>query len=134
MMRSSLTTYRVAEKIVSMFGWSVDKMTVWKAVQKTGQEIEFRLDPDGHAHGEADGAGIPITGIKKRGKELKVFVQHKKGGGVRVAGIDIGNYGSGWEKLFKDSIGVWGHTLNSELKISFFFILWPLRCPNLMTW
>ena len=102
----SLTTFRVAEKIVKMFGWSVDKMTVWKAVQKTAQEIEFKLDPGELPHGEADGTGIPINGIKKRGKELKVFVQYKKGGGVRVAGIDIGNYNSDWKRLFKGSIEV----------------------------
>lgn len=102
----SLTTYRVAEKIVRMFGWSVDKMTVWKSVQKTAEEIEFKVDPEGLAEGEADGTGIPISGIKKRGKELKVFVQGKRGGGVRVAGIDIGNYGGGWERLFKGSLEI----------------------------
>jgi DNA-directed RNA polymerase subunit RPC12/RpoP len=102
----SLTTFRVAEKIVKMFGWSVDKMTVWKSVQKTAEELEFKLDPGELPHGEADGTGISINGIKKRGKELKVFVQYKKGGGVRVAGIDIGNYNSDWKRLFKDSIEV----------------------------
>lgn len=102
----ALTTYRVAEKIVTMFGWAVDKMTVWKSVQKVAGEIEFKLDPNELPRGEADGTGIPINGIKKRGKELKVFVQHKKGGGVRVAGIDIGNYNGSWRNLFKDSIDV----------------------------
>jgi len=100
----SLTSYRVAEKIVTLFGWAVDKMTVWKSVQKTGEEIEFQLDPQEEASGEADGTGVPINGIKKRGKELKVFVQYKKGGGIRVAGVDIGNYNGGWEKLFKKSL------------------------------
>lgn len=102
----SLTTYRVAEKIVTMFGWAVDKMTVWKSVQKTAQEIEFRLDPDEGPGGEADGTGISINGIKKRGKELKVFVQYKKCGGVRVAGVDIGGYNGGWHRFFKDSLEV----------------------------
>lgn len=102
----SLTTYRVAEKIVNMFGWAVDKMTVWKSVQKTAEEIDFKLDPDEKPCGEADGTGISINGIKKRGKELKVFVQYKKGGGVRVAGVDIGNYNSDWTRLFKNSIEV----------------------------
>ncbi len=36
----SLTTFRVAEKIGCMFGWAVDKMTIWKAVQKTASERE----------------------------------------------------------------------------------------------
>lgn len=102
----SLTTYRVAKKIVSMFGWTVDKMTIWKSVQKTAQEMEFKVDGKELPHGEADGTGIGIRGIAKRGKELKVFVQYKRGGGVRVAGIDVGNYNGGWKKLFKNSIEV----------------------------
>lgn len=102
----SLTTYRVAEKIVTMFGWAVDKMTVWKSVQKTADEIDFKLDPDEKASGEADGTGISINGIKKRGKELKVFVQHKKGGGIRIAGVHIGNYNGSWQGLFKNSMDV----------------------------
>ena len=102
----SLTTYRVAEKIGRMFGWAVDKMTIWSAVQKTASEIDFKLDGKELPQGEADGTGIGINGIAKRGKELKVFVQYKKGGGVRVAGLDIGNYNGAWDKLFKNSIEV----------------------------
>lgn len=102
----SLTTYRVAEKIVTMFGWAVDKMTIWKSVQKTAAEIDFKLDSKEKATGEADGTGIGINGIGKRGKELKVFVQYKNGGGIRVAGIDIGNYNGNWQKLFKNSMEV----------------------------
>ena len=96
----SLTSYRVAKKIVSMFGWTVDKMTIWKSVQKTAAEIDFQLDEKELPLGEADGTGVGIKGIAKRGKELKVFVQYKKGGGVRVAGLDIGNYNGSWDKLF----------------------------------
>lgn len=102
----SLTTYRVAEKIISTFGWAVDKMTVWRSVQKTAEEIDFKLDPKEKPIGEADGTGIAIKGIRKRGKELKVFVQYKKGGGVRVAGVDIGSYNGNWQRLFKGSIEV----------------------------
>ncbi len=100
----SLTTYRVAAKIVKTFGWTIDKMTIWKAVQKTAQEISLSLDPKEEARGEADGTGIGINGIKKRGKELKVFLQYRKGGGVRVAGVDIGPYNGSWNKLFKPSL------------------------------
>ncbi len=96
----ALTTFRVAKKIVGMFGWELDKMTIWRSVQKLAKEIDFDLDPNEAAHGEADGTGIPIQGIKKRGKELKVFVQLKRAGGVRIAGLSIGNYDSQWEKLF----------------------------------
>jgi len=88
----SLTSFRVAEKIGSMFGWAVDKMTIWSSVQKTASEIDFKLDSQELPYGEADGTGIGIKGIAKRGKELKVFVQYKKGGGVRIAGLDLGNY------------------------------------------
>lgn len=102
----ALTTYRAAEKIVRIFGWAIDKMTVWRSVQKIAREIGFQLDPEEIAGGEADGTGIPIKGIKKRGEELKVFVQYKKGGGVRVAGVDIGGYNGGWYRVFKDSLEV----------------------------
>ena len=37
---------------------------------------------------------------------MKVLIQYKKGGGIRVAGIDIGNYNGSWDKLFKKSIEV----------------------------
>lgn len=97
----ALTSFRVSEKIASLFGCALDKMTVWRAVQQTAQEVELGLDPKGLAHGEADGTGIPIQGIKKRGKELKVFVQLKRTGGIRVAGLSIGDYDKGWDKLFE---------------------------------
>lgn len=96
----ALTTFRVAEKITKMFGVAIDKMTIWRSVQKTGKEIEFGIDVNEEGRGEADGTGIPINGIKKRGQEMKVFVQHKKGGGVRIAGLSIGKYDRGWDKLF----------------------------------
>lgn len=100
-MIGALTTFRVAKKIVGMFGIVLDKMTVWHSVQKLSEEVELGLDPDECGSGEADGTGIPIRGIKKRGKEMKVFVQLRKKGGVRIAGLSIGNYDSGWDKLFK---------------------------------
>ena len=100
----SLTSYRVAEKFMAMFGAAIDKMTLWRAVQKTGEELTFSLDPNGEARGEADGTGIGIKGIKKRGKELKVLIQYMKGGKVRVAGLDIGSYNGNWKRLFAPSI------------------------------
>ena len=97
----ALTSFRVAQKIVGMYGWVLDRMTIWRSVQRVGKEIRFELDPKEHAMGQADGTGIPIRGIRKRGKELKVFVQLKRSGGVRVAGLAIGNYEGEWEKLFE---------------------------------
>jgi len=102
----ALTTYRVSAKIGKMFGWAVDRMTIWKSVQQIGAKMDFVLDGNEEARGEADGTGIGITGIPKRGKELKILVQYKKGGGIRVAGIDIGNYNGSWEKLFQKSLEV----------------------------
>jgi hypothetical protein len=96
----ALASYRVAQKIVGMFGWVLDRMTIWRSVQRVGKAIQFDVDPKELAMGQADGTGIPIQGIRKRGKELKVFVQLKKRGGVRVAGVAIGKYDGGWEKLF----------------------------------
>lgn len=96
----ALTSYRVAQKIVGMFGWKLDRMTIWRSVQRVGKEIRFDLDPEELAMGQADGTGIPIRGIRKRGKEMKVFVQLKKKGGVRIAGLAIGSYEGEWEKLF----------------------------------
>jgi hypothetical protein len=100
----ALSSYRVAEKFGKMFGWAIDKMTIWKSVQQVGAGMEFVLDENEKAHCEADGTGVGITGIAKRGKELKVLVQYKKSGGIRVAGIDIGNYNGSWDKLFQKSI------------------------------
>ena len=101
----ALTSYRVASKIVGMFGVILDKMIIWRSVQRLGEEIKFDLDPDECAKAQADGTGVPINGIEKRGKELKVIVQMKKAGGVRVAGLSIGNYDSGWDKLFEPLMG-----------------------------
>ena len=63
--------------------------------------IRFEVDAKELAMGQADGTGIPIRGIRKRGKELKVFVQLKRTGGIRIAGLAIGNYEGEWEKLFE---------------------------------
>lgn len=96
----ALTTFRVSQKITSLFGIAIDKMTIWRSVQKTGKNIEFNIDPDEEGRAEADGTGIPLKGIKKRGQEMKVIVQHKKEGGVKIAGLSIGKLGGGWDKLF----------------------------------
>ncbi len=96
----ALTTFGISKKILSIFGVQLNKMTVWRAVQKSAKEIEFNIDPEEEATGEADGTGVPTIGIKKRGSEIKVFIQKKKSGGVRIAGLSIGKYDSEWEKLF----------------------------------
>ncbi len=103
----SLTSFRVSEKILKMVGVNMNKMAVWRCTQAVGEKLEFDLDINEKARGEADGTGVAINGIKKRGKELKVFVQEKITGGVRIAGLSIGKYESEWDKLFeplKDSL------------------------------
>lgn len=101
----ALASFRVAQKIVGMFGWVLDRMTIWRSVQRVGKEIRFELDEQELAMGQADGTGIPIRGIRKRGKELKVFVQLKRSGGIRIAGLAIGSYEGEWEKLFEPLLG-----------------------------
>jgi len=97
----SLATFRVSEKIVGMFGINLNKMSIWRCVQKEGKNIEFGIDLNESNIFQADGTGIPIKGIKKRGKELKVFIQEKIGGGIRIAGLALGNYHGGWDELFQ---------------------------------
>ena len=96
----SLTSFRISEKILNMVGTKMNKMTVWRCTQEVGKELEFGLDVNECGRGEADGTGVAINGIKKRGKELKVFVQEKVAGGVRIAGLSIGKYEGDWDKLF----------------------------------
>jgi hypothetical protein len=102
----ALTSYRVSAKIGQMFGWAVDKMTIWKCVQRVGKQMEFLMDEKEEPHCEADGTGIGITGIAKRGKELKVLVQYKKGGGIRIAGLDIGPYNGSWDNVFRKNLDI----------------------------
>ncbi len=70
----SLTSFRVSEKILKMVGVSMNKMSIWRCTQEVGEKLEFDLDINEKAMGEADGTGVAINGIKKRSKELKVFV------------------------------------------------------------
>lgn len=102
----ALTSYRVSAKIGQMFGWAVDKMTIWKCVQRVGKQMEFLMDAKEKPHCEADGTGIGITGIAKRGKELKVLVQYKNGGGIRIAGLDIGPYNGSWDNVFRKNLDI----------------------------
>ncbi|MCH2206021.1 MAG: hypothetical protein MK132_09160 [Lentisphaerales bacterium] len=45
----------------------------WRCTQEVGNSLKFDLDQDACKSGMADGTGIGIQGIKKRGRELKVF-------------------------------------------------------------
>lgn len=102
----ALTSFRVAAKVSALFGGVICRMRTWRAVQAVGKTISFNLDPDEKPAAEADGTGIPTVGVKKRGRELKVVVQRKHGGGVRIAGLGIGRYDSGWKAIFKPMLPV----------------------------
>ena len=103
----SLSSYRVSEKILSLFGIGLNKMTIWRCVQDVGDDI--RMENSGeivdNSVFEADGTGIPIRGIKKRGKELKVILQHGINKGiefVKIVGVNLSDYHSskGWDEIF----------------------------------
>lgn len=102
----ALTSFRVSAKITSLFGIVLDKMRIWRAVQKVAKSISFELDPTQKPEVEADGTGIPTVGVQKRGRELKVAVQRKKGGGIRIAGLGIGPYDGGWDAILAPMIPV----------------------------
>ena len=102
----SLTSFRVAAKITSMFGIAMDKMRTWRAVQKVADTVTFELDPNQKGELEADGTGIPTIGIKKRGRELKVAVQRMFGGRIRIAGLGIGAYDGGWDAIFAPMLSI----------------------------
>jgi len=65
-----------------------------------GKKIRFEVDPKELTMRQADSTGIPIRTIRKRGKELKVFVQLKRTGGIWIAGLAIGNHEGQSEELF----------------------------------
>ena len=81
-------------------------MTVWKAVQSMGKSIEFNWDTNEQDRGEADGTGVPVRGKDKWGKELKLCAPYKRNGTIKRAGVTIGDYHSGWDKLFEPTLAV----------------------------
>ena len=50
-----IKSFRDQTRIGDMFGWAVNKMTIWGAVQKAASEIDIKLDAKELPHGEADG-------------------------------------------------------------------------------
>ncbi|MGI6354231.1 MAG: hypothetical protein ACOX6W_18295 [Lentisphaeria bacterium] len=106
----SLTSFRVSEVFARTFGASFRRSTVWRCVRKVGRLLDFSVSPDERGEAQADGTGIPINGISKRGRELKVLIQKntdktakETGSRWRVAGLDLGPYNGSWEKLIARS-------------------------------
>lgn len=107
----SLTSFRVGEVFARVYGASHSRSTIWRCLQKVGKLMSFSISPKEHGEGQADGTGIPIRGIAKRGKELKVLIQKNKpatakmtGSRWRLAGIDLDNYNGSWANLFRSSL------------------------------
>ena len=106
----SLTSFRVGEVFARIFGAPFRRSTIWRCVQKVGRQLGFSVSPDERGEAQADGTGIPINGISKRGRELKVLIQKntdktakETGSRWRVAGLDLGPYNGSWEKLIARS-------------------------------
>ncbi len=101
----SFCSYRVSSTVMALSGgYTISKNMVWQCVQQVGEKMTFGVDLDGSQEFQADGTGIPINGIKKRGKELKVLIQKKIRGGVYIVNVTLGKYHSEWDKLFSPII------------------------------
>jgi hypothetical protein len=98
----ALAPLRVVNKFMELFtGNRVSLMTIVRSMRSLGRKIQLGVKKKESNIFEADGTGIPINGSAKRGKELKVLAQRKIYGGIRIAGMTIGTYKRGWDKLFR---------------------------------
>tara|TARA_B100000809_G_scaffold117047_1_gene115298 strand:- start:86 stop:1345 length:1260 start_codon:yes stop_codon:yes gene_type:complete len=100
---TSLMPFRVCAKMLKFIGVNMSRTQAWRCTQEIGEKLEFGLDEDGCKSGMADGTGIGIQGIKKRGRELKIFAQNKPNGKLHIAGVNIGKYESAdnWREIFE---------------------------------
>lgn len=98
----ALAPLRVVNKFLGlMSGTQVSLMALVRAMRATADGIVLDVDMRSSNVFEADGTGVPILHSGKRGKELSVLVQRKKGGGIRIAGMNISEYKKGWKNLFE---------------------------------
>ena len=100
---ASLMPFRVCAKVLKFTGVKMSRTQAWRCTQEIGEELEFGLDENYCKSGMADGTGIGIQGIKKRGQELKIFAQNKPNGKLHIAGVNIGKYESAdnWREIFE---------------------------------
>jgi len=97
----ALAPLRVVNKFMELFtGIRVSLMAIVRSIRSSSQRIEMKVDEEETNEFEADGTGIPMNGAGKRGRELKILAQRKKSGGIRIAGMAMGSYKRGWEKVF----------------------------------
>ncbi|MFO0793097.1 MAG: hypothetical protein U0586_03440 [Candidatus Brocadiaceae bacterium] len=94
MKRIPAETYRKAGRVVNDIPCcEEDRNHVWvdsrqdddmESSAEDGIRNRFQSGRQGTSLGEADGTGVGMKGIAKRGKELKVFVQYKGSSPYRV--------------------------------------------------
>ncbi len=101
------TTYLWAKRIIEKgIEVTISKMSIWRAVQEFGKKMKYSIDEQGEGIIEIDGTGIPTRNGNKRGSEMKLVVQHKKKGSVKLVGIGIGEYKKNWgfiEKIIENA-------------------------------
>ena len=122
---TALMPFRVCSRVLKFSGINMSRTQAWRCTQEVGENLEFDLDENYHKSGMADGTGIGIQGIKKRGRELKVFAQNKPNGKLHIAGLSIGKYESedSWREIFeplKDTFELMGEfrlTLDGDCAI-----------------
>ena len=100
---TSLMPFRACARVLKFTGIKMSRTQAWRCTQEIGKKLEFGLNEDYCKSGMADGTGIGIQGIKKRGRELKIFAQNKPNGKLHIAGINIGKYESAdnWREIFE---------------------------------
>lgn len=98
----ALAPLRVVNKFLELYtGTRLTLMSIVRSIRISAKEIKLEVKENASNVFEADGTGIPVIGTGKRGRELKVLAQRKKGEGIFISGMVIGSYKQGWDKLFK---------------------------------
>jgi len=122
---TSLMPFRACAKALRFTGVKMSRTQAWRCTQEIGKNLKFGLDENYCKSGMADGTGIGIQGIKKRGRELKVFAQDKPNGKLHIAGVSIGKYESSdnWRDIFEplkesfEEMGSFGLSIDGDCAI-----------------
>ena len=122
---TSLMPFRVCSKVLKFTGIKMSRTQAWRCTQEVGKNLEFGLDENAHKSGMADGTGVGIQGIKKRGQEVKIFAQNKPNGKLHIAGVSIGQYenADNWREIFEplkesfEAMGEFGLSIDGDCAI-----------------
>jgi hypothetical protein len=60
-----------------MVGVKMNKMAVWRCTQEVGEKLEFDLDINKKARGEADGTGVALMVSRNVAKSLKCLYRRR---------------------------------------------------------